>query len=106
MRYEFHDTCPYCRQTLIDYKSDARDLCGCMAAKKWRNMQEAIAEIREEGVAMDPLDEDTVDMLCNMAHLIAGGQVDSATLSLEDGSKITLGMKVARTAKIKREKAV
>ena len=55
---------------------------------------------------MDPLDEDTVDMLCNMAHLIAGGQVDSATLSLEDGSKISLGMKVARTAKIKREKAV
>ena len=106
MRYEFKNTCPYCGQTLIDDKSDARDLCGCMAAKKWRNMREAIAEISAEGVAMDPIDEDTGDMLYNMAHLIAGGQVDSATLSLEDGSKITLGMKVARTAKIKREKAV
>lgn len=102
MRYQFQGVCPYCGQAILAEADDARDLCGCPAARRFRKLRDAIRETMEDDRFIDA-GQEAIDFLLNCAHMICAGELEKATVHLPDGSRIVVGDKVTRTAQIKRE---
>lgn len=102
MRYQFQGVCPYCGQAILAEAEDARDLCVCPGARRFRKLRDAIRETMEVMQFIDA-GEEAVDFLLNCAHMICAGELEKATVHLQDGSRIMVGDKVTLTAQIKRE---
>lgn len=102
---KYTDACPFCGQINISGE-DARDLCGCIQARKYRRICAALDEASSEAAPMREIDAGVMEMLYEAAHQIAAHNVASAVLKLSDGTTVSIGGKVSRKAQVKVEKKV
>lgn len=97
--------CPYCGQVNLSGE-DARTLCGCFKAKKFRKICISLADISLNAPLMQEIPEDVMTVLSGIAHLIVMGRISSAAVKLGDGTTVAVGGKVLRKATVKMERKV
>lgn len=102
---DYTKACPYCGQVNLSGE-DARGLCGCFKAVKYRKIRRALDEIGLEAAPMPGIDEDVMQVLGAMAHLIVMGRISSAAVKLGDGTAVGVGGKVFRKVTLKKERKV
>ena len=99
------ESCPYCGQVNLSGE-DPRMLCGCFKAVKYRRICGALWKQSEDAAPMREIDERVMDVLKEAADLICLDLVDGLTVSLSDGTKVQIGGKVSRSARLKVEEKV
>lgn len=102
---DYTKACPYCGQVNLSGE-DARGLCGCFKAVKYRKIRRALDEVGVDVAPMPDIDEDVMVALGGIAHLIVMGRISSAAVKLGDGTAVSVGGKVSRKATVKMERKV
>lgn len=102
---DYTKACPYCGQVNLSGE-DARGLCGCFKTVKYRKIRHALDEVGFDAGPMPDIDEDVMQVLGAMAHLIVMGRISSAAVKLGDGTAVSVGGKVCRKATLKKERKV
>ncbi|MBR4184305.1 MAG: hypothetical protein IKQ87_00935 [Clostridia bacterium] len=102
---EFEGECPYCGQEVMG-EGDARMICSCMDARKYRKILDALERFSERANPMPPIDEGVMDGLKVFAHLICDEAIESVTAKLADRTEVVIGAKVRRRAQLKVEEKV
>lgn len=106
----FKEACPYCGQTTINdtkgLNTDARLLCGCSRAKKYREIRGSLANVSTNAAPMQEIAEEAMDWLCEAAHLMCMYKIERAAVDLGDGTKVVISGKVSRSVRLKVEEKV
>jgi hypothetical protein len=97
--------CPYCNQRSMK-DGDARLSCGCFQAVRYRKILGALDKQSEEAAPMREIDEGVMAVLRECAHQVCALKIDKITANLRDGTTVSIGGKVSRSARLKMEEKV
>ena len=100
--------CPFCGQAVMAASGayDARQLCGCYYANRYRRTVDALDRVSTDAEPMKEIDMEVLDMLRDCAYLIGALKLAKVDAYLSDGSKVQIAAKVSRTTRIKHEEKV
>lgn len=102
---KIENACPYCGQEVMG-EGDARQNCGCHAARKYRKMVAALEDQSENAHPMRPIADPVMVVLRELADLCCARKIDGAAVSVGDGTAVKIGGKVSRTVRLKVEEKV
>lgn len=102
---EYIGECPYCHQQNMK-DLDARLSCGCFQAVRFRKIYAALDKQSRQAEPMQEIDGDVMTALMECAHLICALKIDKITANLRDGTTVSIGGKVSRSARLKMEEKV
>lgn len=110
--------CPFCGQyRMTDPSDDIRERCECDGAKDWQRRNSVWLEKKEAirffcgeespkiNSRFEEMGEETLVLLCEIARGVCFGQIEVASVTLPDESKLTITLKnVKRSARVVAER--